>query len=63
MVAQRRYEARADVGDAEAMLNLGQLLIQDGEDRTGREWLEKSASLGDEGAVKALADLDDGTAG
>ncbi len=63
MVAQRRYEARADVGDAEAMLNLGQLLIQDGEDRTGRGWIEKSASLGDEGAVKALADLDDGTAG
>ena len=45
------------------MLNLGQLLIQDGEDQTGRGWIEKSASLGEEGAAEALADLDDGTGG
>ena len=58
--ARRRYEARAEVGDTEAMLNLGQLLIQDGEDQTGRGWIEKSASLGEEGAAEALAELDDG---
>jgi TPR repeat protein len=59
-VARARYEARVVGGDTEAMLNLGQLLIEDGDEAAGRELIKKAAGLGDADAKAALAELGGG---
>lgn len=56
-IARARYEARTADGDDEAMLNLGKLLIEDGDDETGRAWLEQAAGLGNEEAKETLREL------
>ncbi len=59
----RDLEKAVELGNTDAMGILGDLSSQAGNKDAARDWYEQAATLGDEEAEKALAELDASTSG